>query len=211
MAISPRFATRTLPNTRRILPADELRRPVDRRPRALASRSSSLLFAVAFPATTTGRPASSASRWRPTGSTGGSRAARAAPRRSARCSTRSPTRCSCWRRSIVLLDQDVFPAWMVAAIVAPRAADLGPAPGGGRARRRDRGARPRQARRPGRRRSRRRSAGSPRRASWRDDVAWWALLVALVADVGLRARLRPLGAAGPARPRGRLALTRLPD
>ena len=38
--------------------------------------------------------------------------------RSARCSTRSPTRCSCSATLIVLLDQGVFPAWMVAAIVA---------------------------------------------------------------------------------------------
>ena len=43
---------------------------------------------------------------------------------------------------IVLLDQDVFPAWMVAAIVARELLDLGPAPGGDRARRRDRGPRP---------------------------------------------------------------------
>ena len=39
-------------------------------------------------------------------------------RRSARCSTRSPTRCSCSATLVVLLDQRVFPAWMVAAIVA---------------------------------------------------------------------------------------------
>ena len=46
---------------------------------------------------------------------------------------------------IVLIDQGVFPAWMVAAIVARELLDLGPAPGGRRARRRDRRARPRQA------------------------------------------------------------------
>ena len=38
--------------------------------------------------------------------------------RSARCSTRSRTRSSCSRRSIVLLGEGVFAGWMVAAIVA---------------------------------------------------------------------------------------------
>ena len=81
---------------------------------------------------------------------------------------------------IVLLDQDVFPAWMVAAIVAREllisglrqaavergvviaARDLGKLKTWSQA---TRG---------------RASAVSRPRASWRDDVAWWALLVALV-------------------------------
>ena len=110
---------------------------------------------------------------------------------------------------IVLLDQDVFPAWMVAAIVAREllisglrqaavergvviaARDLGKlktwsqaiaAALGGLA------AAGVVARR-------RRLVGAARRPR---------------PDVGLRARLRPLGAAGAPRPPGRLALTRLP-
>ena len=103
---------------------------------------------------------------------------------------------------VVLLDAGVFPAWMVAAIVGREllisglrlaalergvvipARDLGKlktwsqaiAAVGRRARRR-------------------------RRVD--DTIAWWLLLVARRADVGLRLRLRPLGAADPARPRRR--------
>ena len=111
---------------------------------------------------------------------------------------------------IVLLDQDVFPAWMVAAIVARELLISGPAPGGGRARRRDRGPRPRQAEDVVAGDRGRASAVSRRPASWRDDVAWWALLVALVLTwvSGLDyARSAPRVLRGRA---GRLALTRLP-
>ena len=111
---------------------------------------------------------------------------------------------------IVLLDQDVFPAWMVAAIVAREllisglrlaavergvviaARDLGKLKTWSQAiaaaRRRARGGR--------RVERRRRVVGAARRAR---------------ADLDLGARLRPLGAARPPRARGRRALTRLPD
>ena len=99
-AISPRFATRTFANTTAYsLRTMSLRRSADPRPRRVGARSWSSCSRSTSRTTTTGRPPSSASRCRPTGSTGGSRAAPAGPRRSARCSTRSPTRCSCSRRS----------------------------------------------------------------------------------------------------------------
>ena len=79
---------------------------------------------------------------------------------------------------IVLIDQGVFPAWMVAAIVAREAPDHRPASGGDRTRRRDRRPRSREAQDlvAGDRGRSRRVRG---RRVWRNDVSWWALLVAL--------------------------------
>ncbi len=70
------------------------------------------------PATTTGGPRSSASRCRPTGSTGGSRAA--SGRTTSFGSLLDPVadKVLVLATLVVLLDQGVFPAWMVAAIVA---------------------------------------------------------------------------------------------
>ena len=68
--------------------------------------------------TTTGRPRSSAPRWRPTGSTAA--IARRSGRTSSLGSLLDPVadKLLVLATLIVLIDQDVFPAWMVAAIVA---------------------------------------------------------------------------------------------
>ena len=62
----------------------------------------------------------------------------------------------------------------------PRAADLGAPARGDRARRRHRGARPRQAEDVGAGDRLRRSAASRPRAPGATSIGWWALLVALV-------------------------------
>ena len=101
---------------------------------------------------------------------------------------------------IVLIDQGVFPAWMVAAIVARELLISGLRQAAIERGRRDRRARPRQAedvvaggrrggrraRRRGRLGRRRRLVGAARRAR---------------ADLDLRARLRARGTARPPRPR----------
>ena len=100
---------------------------------------------------------------------------------------------------VMLVGEGVAPAWMVAAIVAREIARLGAPPRRTRAGHRDGRAGPRQAEDVGAGGRRRRSPGLQAAGAWDDDLAWWALLVATVADVGLGTRLRAGGAAGAAR------------
>jgi CDP-diacylglycerol--glycerol-3-phosphate 3-phosphatidyltransferase len=101
---------------------------------------------------------------------------------------------------IVLLDQDVFPAWMVAAIVARELLISGL----------------RQAAIERGVVIAARDLGKLKTWSQALAAALGGLAAAEVVrtdvgpDVGLRPRLRPLGAAGPPWPRGRLPVTRAP-
>ena len=80
---------------------------------------------------------------------------------------------------IMVVGAGAFPAWMVALIVAREFLVSGLAPGGNRARRRD----------PGEGSGKLKTwaqavaaaiGGFAAAGAWSDDVAWWALLVALV-------------------------------
>ena len=181
-AISPRFATSTLREGAarpRILPVDDLADQLTVA-RAASVPVVVLLFALDFHGHNYWATASSSSRWRPTGSTAGSRGA--AGRTSALGSLLDPIadKLLVLASLIVLIDQDVFPAWMVAAIVAREflvsglrlaAIERGVVIAG---------ARPRQAEDVVAGGRGRRSAASPPPARGSTTVAWWALLVALV-------------------------------
>ena len=125
MAISPRFATSTFGEHGRILPHDELRRSVDRRARRLGPRSSSPSSRVSFPDhdywATGVFCAAMATDWFD------GRIARRSGRTSPLGSLLDPVadKLLVLATLIVLIDQHVFPAWMVAAIVARELLDLG--------------------------------------------------------------------------------------
>ena len=103
---------------------------------------------------------------------------------------------------VVLLDQDVFPAWMVATIVDARAARLRPAPRGRRARGRHRRARPRQAEDLGAG-DRRRHRGVAAAGGVGNRAAWWTLVVALALTWISAADYARVGAAALPQRRGR--------
>ena len=178
-AISPRLATSTFENgctggvfSRTVTLADQLTVL-----RAAAVPVVVLLYAWDFENHTTGPRRSSSSRWRTTRSMAGSRAAGHELSRSGSCSTRSRTRCS--SRGLVMLIGEGAPPWMVALIVVREilvsglrlaALERGVVLGARDLGRQDGGAGARRA-----------IAGYAAAGAWSDDVAWWALLLALVA------------------------------
>ena len=175
----------------RILPKRDPPRPADGRAGRCRFRSSSSSSPGTSRTTRTGRPPSSSSRWPPTRSTAGSRAA--AESDSALGSLLDPIadKVLVLAALVMLVGEGVAPAWMIAPH-RRRASSSSRVCGS----RRSSGASCSalatwarlktwaQAIAVGRRRA------SPPPEPGATASRWWALLVALVADLGVRARLR---------------------